>query len=145
MKVTVTHLKAPWPDGAAVGHVVELPGVEQIPGWAAGKCCAADDDSEVNHVWAAQQAAEAKPAAAGGTDPDQAAIDAKLRAAAEQEAADLRVMLETANALAADKSASLEKAMSDLTEQGQKLAAAEVALAAAEAAAQAAGKKAVKG
>ena len=37
MKVTVTHLKAPWPAGAAVGSVVELPG-DSIPGWAAGKC-----------------------------------------------------------------------------------------------------------
>lgn len=43
MKLTITHLKAPWPSGAKVGDVIELPAV---PGWAAGKCRQADDDAQ---------------------------------------------------------------------------------------------------
>lgn len=37
MKVTITALKAPWPEGSKVGSVVELEG-DTIPAWAAGKC-----------------------------------------------------------------------------------------------------------
>lgn len=37
MKVKVTHLKAPWPEGAKVGDTVDLPG-DAIPAWALGKC-----------------------------------------------------------------------------------------------------------
>lgn len=37
MRVEVTHLKAPWPDGTVVGSVVDLPG-DGVPGWALGKC-----------------------------------------------------------------------------------------------------------
>lgn len=37
MKVTITALKAPWPEGSKVGHVVELEG-DTIPAWAVGKC-----------------------------------------------------------------------------------------------------------
>lgn len=45
MKVTITHLKAPWPVGAKPGDVVELAG-SAIPGWAAGKCTPAPDDAK---------------------------------------------------------------------------------------------------
>ena len=44
MKLTITHLKAPWPEGSKVGDVVELAG---LPAWAVGKCKPADDDAEV--------------------------------------------------------------------------------------------------
>lgn len=44
MKLTITHLKAPWPAGAAVGSVIDLPAV---PAWALGKCVQAADDAEV--------------------------------------------------------------------------------------------------
>lgn len=44
MKLTITHLKAPWPEGAKVGDVVEL---ADVPAWAVGKCKPADDDAEV--------------------------------------------------------------------------------------------------
>lgn len=37
MRVTITALKAPWPEGSKVGSVVELEG-DTIPAWAAGKC-----------------------------------------------------------------------------------------------------------
>lgn len=44
MKVTITHLKAPWPEGAKVGDVVAVGDV--IPGWALGKCVQADDEAK---------------------------------------------------------------------------------------------------
>ncbi len=37
MRVTITALKAPWPEGSRVGSVVELEG-DTIPAWAHGKC-----------------------------------------------------------------------------------------------------------
>jgi len=37
MKVTITALKAPWPEGSKVGSVVELEG-DTVPAWAVGKC-----------------------------------------------------------------------------------------------------------
>lgn len=44
MKLQITHMKAPWPAGAAIGDVVELPGV---PAWALGKCVQVGDDVPV--------------------------------------------------------------------------------------------------
>ena len=44
MKLTITHLKAPWPAGAVVGSVIEL---AEVPAWAFGKCVPADDGASV--------------------------------------------------------------------------------------------------
>ena len=44
MKLTITHLKAPWPAGAVVGGVIEL---ASVPAWAVGKCEPAKDDAAV--------------------------------------------------------------------------------------------------
>ena len=44
MKLTITHLKAPWPTGAVVGDVIEL---ASVPVWAVGKCAPADDGATV--------------------------------------------------------------------------------------------------
>ena len=44
MKLTITHLKAPWPAGAVVGSVIEL---ASVPAWAVGKCAPADDSATV--------------------------------------------------------------------------------------------------
>lgn len=44
MKLTITHLKAPWPAGAVVGDVIEL---ASVPAWAVGKCAPADDGASV--------------------------------------------------------------------------------------------------
>ena len=44
MKLTITHLKAPWPTGAVVGDVIEL---ASVPVWAVGKCAPADDSATV--------------------------------------------------------------------------------------------------
>lgn len=51
MKVIVTALKAPWPAGAGLGSVVQIPG-DALPGWALGKCRLAADDAEVTHTLA---------------------------------------------------------------------------------------------
>ncbi len=51
MKVTVTHLKAPWPVGTAPGHVVDFAGLDAIPAWAVGKCVPAADDAEAVSSW----------------------------------------------------------------------------------------------
>lgn len=88
MKVTITHLKAPWPEGAKVGDVVEFAG-DKVPDWAAGKCKPAADDAAV--TVGAQPAStpqlseeEAKAAAALAEADKQAAEE---RAAAEAKAA----------------------------------------------------------
>lgn len=44
MKLTITHLKAPWPAGAVVGGVIEL---ASVPAWAVGKCVPAADGAVV--------------------------------------------------------------------------------------------------
>jgi hypothetical protein len=44
MKVRITHLKAPWPERAVVGDVLEL---ATVPGWAIGKFVKAGDDEPV--------------------------------------------------------------------------------------------------
>lgn len=44
MKVRITHLKAPWPVGAAVGDVLDL---AAVPVWAVGKCEVLDASAPV--------------------------------------------------------------------------------------------------
>jgi hypothetical protein len=56
MKLTITHLKAPWPTGAVVGDVIEL---ASVPTWAVGKCAPADDGATVT-VGAVQAAPAAQ-------------------------------------------------------------------------------------
>ena len=47
MRLKITHLKAPWPFGAVVGDVIDLP---VMPAWAAGKCVRVGDDVELTIV-----------------------------------------------------------------------------------------------
>ena len=59
MKLTITHLKAPWPQGAVVGGVIEL---ASVPAWAVGKCVPAADDAVVTvGEMPAVAAAESEP------------------------------------------------------------------------------------
>jgi hypothetical protein len=44
MKVRITHMKAPWPEGAKIGDVLEVSGVAP---WARGKCVQVGDDETV--------------------------------------------------------------------------------------------------
>lgn len=60
MKIQVTHLKAPWPDGTKVGDVIEIDG-DTLPAWAVGKCEAAGDTP----VTLAQAPAEPEKPVAG--------------------------------------------------------------------------------
>lgn len=46
MKYEITHLKAPWPEGAKVGDVFDV-GDGQVPAWALGKVRAAAADAKV--------------------------------------------------------------------------------------------------
>lgn len=85
MKVTITQMKAPWPEGAGVGSVVELPG-STIPAWAAGKCKPAEDDAEAAFTWT-------PPA------PPPAPATPAEKAAADSNAA---ILLDAANAALAD-------------------------------------------
>jgi hypothetical protein len=61
MKLTITHLKAPWPTGAVVGDVIEL---ASVPTWAVGKCAPADDSATVT-----VGAVQAAPAVAKQEEP----------------------------------------------------------------------------
>lgn len=56
MKLTITHLKAPWPTGAVVGDVIEL---ANVPAWAVGKCAPADNGATATVTVGAVQAAPA--------------------------------------------------------------------------------------
>lgn len=56
MKLTITHLKAPWPAGAAIGDVIELP---SVPPWALGKCAPAAEDAAVTVAFGDQADAQA--------------------------------------------------------------------------------------
>lgn len=60
MLLTITHLKAPWPAGAVVGDVIDLP---SVPVWALGKCTAAPAGAVVTIAQpAAEQPAEQQEA-----------------------------------------------------------------------------------
>lgn len=47
MRLQITYLKAPWPEGAVVGDVLDLP---TIPAWALGKCKRVADNFPVTIV-----------------------------------------------------------------------------------------------
>jgi DNA repair exonuclease SbcCD ATPase subunit len=62
MRVAVTHLKAPWPTGVAIGSVVAL-ACAAVPGWAAGKCVvlAEGDEREAEFAWEPPQIDRSDP------------------------------------------------------------------------------------
>lgn len=118
MKVQITHLKAPWPAGAVVGDVVEVPG-DAVPGCFEGKCKPAEEGVEAAHVYVpkAPKAVVAETALATSqaqADPDELAATKALLDAAEQEAGELRGRLEKAlvdvQQAQADLAAALERA-----------------------------------
>ena len=67
MKVLITEMGAPWPEGAGVGQVVDIGERSEIPAWALGKCEIAAEEPVIE---------KAKP------EPDGDDIDA-LKAEAE--------------------------------------------------------------
>lgn len=90
MKVIITALKAPWPEGAMVGETVELK-VDILPAWALGKCTITDSKAKADHVYGpAETAAEsADTKAVEGMAAAQKFID-DLRTAHAIEVDDLR-------------------------------------------------------
>lgn len=93
MKVVITHLGAPWPEGAGVGSVVQLPDGE-LPGWAVGKCKDADEEAEAEFAW--EPVAPPSPVTvreAGPADPGEVAGLRALLEESRAESAELRNML----------------------------------------------------
>ncbi len=83
MKVVVTHLKAPWPQGTRPGAVVSFAGL--VPAWATGKCRPATDlEASAHAALAAEAEAKAAEAASLAAAEEQAAAE---RAAIESKAA----------------------------------------------------------
>lgn len=62
MRVRITVMGAPWPQGAAVGDVVDVGERAGIPAWALGKCEPVADDEPVT-AGAPSEASEPAPAA----------------------------------------------------------------------------------
>lgn len=113
MKVTITHLKAPWPAGADVGAVVELPGSE-VPGCFVGKCVEAPEKAEATHVWTPPEPVVVPSQPEAPSSAEELEIAKRLLAEAEAEADELRGRLEKALAdlqqAQADLAAALERA-----------------------------------
>lgn len=61
MKLRITQLKAPWPQGANVGDVVEVD-APLVPAWAAGKCDQVGDDEVATVAYSEPQESKADPA-----------------------------------------------------------------------------------
>jgi hypothetical protein len=115
LRVRIAYLHAPWPQGAKVGHVVEFPGLEAIPAWAAGKCAAVPSSTPADFVH--QPPKPEAPAAAApvwdrltltaSTSEGRAAELAKLRAdLGAAEAAETDLAQKLADARARQQSAS---------------------------------------
>lgn len=113
MKVTITHLKAPWPADAAVGSVVELPG-DALPGCFVGKCAPAEADAEATHSWEPQAPAAVAHEPQAPASAEDLETTKKLLDEAEAEADELRGRLEKAladlAAAQADLAAAVERA-----------------------------------
>lgn len=86
MKVRITYLKAPWPQGLGVGSYTEFAG-DEIPGWAVGKCVPIteaeaeflvnpEDAAKAEEEAAAKAAAEAEAAAAATVNDLRAELEA---------------------------------------------------------------------
>lgn len=103
MRLQITHLKAPWPPGAAVGDVLDLPG---IPLWAVGKCVQVGDDVEAS-IMASD--AEFKPMALDEFREQAFKAFAELKARHAEELEKLR----TENETLASKLTGLEQAMAE--------------------------------
>jgi hypothetical protein len=94
MKVTVTHLKAPWPRGSRLGDVVEVGA--SLPGCFAGKCLVATPGAEADHIYVPPVVVQGGGGSGPPTLPSAAHEVAELRtqlAAAQEEVAALRAML----------------------------------------------------
>lgn len=96
MLVIITALKAPWPAGARVGSIVDLPHAS-IPSWCVGKCAQAAEDAVAEFVWEPPSTTAAPASASTVSTEAHAALKAEL-AAAQAEVAELGQKLAQANA-----------------------------------------------
>lgn len=130
IKVEVTHLKAPWPAGAAVGSVVLL-AVASLPAWAAGKCTLVPegDEREPVGLWEAPVLADPELIVNPAAEADRKATEsaAMLEALgqqlqdAEQALATARAEIQSLGAQLVDAHAMAEQARSfcATAEEGQ--------------------------
>jgi hypothetical protein len=128
MKVFITNRKAPWPAGAAVGSVVEVPGAV-LPGCLVGKCKPADAEAKAEHVYEPQLPvpvlAETKVAAAARPgDPDALKAAEALLTEARREADELRFLLAKAQGQVAALTAERDEAKAELAKAQEQVAAA---------------------
>lgn len=100
-------LKAPWPTGAKVGDVLDMP---CLPAWAQGKCSIAVDGSEVTIEFVEPVAADGVNRPVVGDGSGQALPSAE---SINAEFAELRAKLEASEALAAALQAKLDAAETD--------------------------------
>lgn len=127
MKVTITQLKAPWPMGAKVGDVIELQGFDGMPDWAKGKCRPVADDAEAAQVLErsalpkveVKAPTKAEPAAPA-VDPDALAAAEALLAEARTEADELRARVVAAEAESAKLREALAAAEQAAAAKGKK-------------------------
>lgn len=135
MLYRITHLKAPWPVGAAVGAIIDL--AAPLPGWATGKCVPAPDAEAATVAFAEPEpvrdlaaelaAAEAKLASAEAVAAEASAAIERLMAEADEREKALTALRADA---AVDRKAA-EDAITAAEQLRAKLAEAEAALAAA--------------
>lgn len=95
MKVKITHMGAPWPEGAGVGSLVTFP-AGSMPAWAVGKCVEDSSDDEAQFSWEAP-AVSSEPA----QPPLPPGVAEALAKAAEATAALQATVEQQAQALAA--------------------------------------------
>jgi hypothetical protein len=111
MKVVITNAKAPWPQGAKLGDVVDVPtaaDMKSLPGCLVGKCKPAEDGAEAALTYEQQLPTPVLAETALATlevttnDSDKLAEDLKVAesmlAEARLEADELRGMVERASA-----------------------------------------------
>ena len=110
-------LKAPWPAGAKVGDVIDMP---YLPAWAEGKCSVARDGAEASFSYDPR---EVTGGAQAGTATAADALGAQV--------VELREKLAAAEKDNGDLKADKESAEAEAKQLREKLAAAEAALAAA--------------
>ena len=115
MNVKITHLKAPWPEGAKVGDVVAFEGA--VPAWAVGKCAEVGGDAKPDHVY--EPPALVAGAGTGRALPSIEAVNAEVE--------DLRAQLSVANEAAEVARQAIDAERQRADDLAEKLQAAEAA------------------
>lgn len=110
VRVRITHLRAPWPDGASAGNVVEFPS-GAVPAWALGKCAAVDSATPADFVH--QPPKPAVPVTASAGNWDMLTLTGSTPEGQRAELDRLRAQLATAEAQAAELAPKLAAALDE--------------------------------